>query len=74
MTRRALLMGMAKPMPSARASTAVLMPMSTPSISSSGPPLLPGLMAASVWIRSVNTPLSLRMVRPRAETTPVVTV
>jgi len=74
MTRRALLMGMAKPMPSARASTAVLMPMSTPSMFSSGPPLLPGLMAASVCTRSVNAPSLLRIVRPSAETTPVVTV
>ena len=67
-------MGMAKPMPSARVSTAVLIPISTPSIFSSGPPLLPGLMAASVCTRSVNAPSLLRMVRPRAETTPVVTV
>ena len=74
MTRRALLTGMAKPMPSPRAWTAVLMPTRRPSRLSRGPPLLPGLMAASVWTRSVNTPLSLRMVRPRAETTPVVTV
>jgi hypothetical protein len=29
----------------------VLMPMTLPRESSSGPPLLPGLMAASVWIR-----------------------
>jgi hypothetical protein len=32
--------------------TAVLMPMTAPEASSSGPPLLPGLIAASVWIRS----------------------
>ncbi|SLA66416.1 Uncharacterised protein [Mycobacteroides abscessus subsp. abscessus] len=30
---------------------AVLMPISRPAESSSGPPELPGLIAASVWIR-----------------------
>ena len=29
---------------------AVLMPITQPLVSSSGPPLLPGLMAASVWM------------------------
>ena len=45
-------MGMAYPMPSTSVdeTLAVLMPMSSPSILSRAPPLLPGLMAASVWI------------------------
>jgi hypothetical protein len=30
---------------------AVLTPISRPALSSSGPPELPGLIAASVWIR-----------------------
>ena len=45
-------MGMAYPMPSTSVdeTLAVLMPISSPSILSRAPPLLPGLMAASVWI------------------------
>ena len=39
--------------------TSVLIPMTRPAVSTSGPPLLPGLMAASVWIRPVRLlPLS----------------
>jgi hypothetical protein len=38
---------MAKAMPSAPADVAVLTPMTRPASSSKGPPLLPGLMAAS---------------------------
>lgn len=44
-------MGMANPMPPfmpVRERMAVLMPMTRPSASTSGPPELPGLMAASV--------------------------
>jgi len=33
---------------------AVLMPMTFPSMFSSGPPELPGLIDASVWMKSVN--------------------
>ena len=41
----------------------------------SGPPELPGLMAASVWIRSSRMTVALSwMRRPFAETTPWVTV
>ena len=47
----AISIGSAKPMPSALPAMAVLMPMSRPSPSSSAPPELPGLMAASVWMR-----------------------
>ena len=51
MIGRAMSIGIAKPMPVESRSTAVLMPMTAPAASSSGPPLLPGLIAASVWIR-----------------------
>jgi hypothetical protein len=40
--------GMAKPIPAAPARTATLMPIISPSMFTSGPPELPGLMAASV--------------------------
>ena len=49
------LMGMAKPMPWAPIcgrNVATLMPMRSPRKLMSGPPELPGLMAASVWIQS----------------------
>ena len=42
--------GMAKPMPWAPARMATLTPTSSPLMFSSGPPELPGLMLASVWI------------------------
>ena len=47
--------GMAKPMPCEpplREKIAVLMPASFPSMSTSAPPELPGLMAASVWMKN----------------------
>ena len=47
-------LGTANPMPlllPERERIAVLMPMSRPALSISGPPELPGLIAASVWIR-----------------------
>jgi hypothetical protein len=54
-------------------------PITLPDPSTSGPPLLPGLMAASVWIRPCRfavVPVSLPTVmsRPRAEIIPVVTL
>ena len=52
------------------ASTSVGMPTSRPSRSTRAPPLLPGLMAASVWI----SPSSPPTMRSTALTTPVVTV
>src|SRR6266516_7577539 len=71
----AMLIGIAKPMPWALRATAVLMPMTLPPESSSGPPLLPGLMAVSVWMRSwMVLPLSSWISRPIAETMPLVTV
>src|SRR5258706_1342214 len=76
----ALAIGMANPRPSALDAVAVLTPTTWPIASRSGPPLLPGLIAASVWIR----PLSVTgrpvcsswtvIVRSRAEMIPFVTV
>jgi hypothetical protein len=43
-------MGTAKPMLLACRLTAVLMPITSPRVLMSGPPLLPKLMAASVWM------------------------
>ena len=55
--------------------TAVLMPTTSPREDTSGPPELPGLSAASVWITSsISRPDRARSERPSAETTPVVTV
>ena len=54
MTPRTRFTGMAKPMPSTPrflASTAVLMPMSSPLVLISAPPELPTLMGASVWMK-----------------------
>ena len=45
---RAASIGIAKPSPAAPRETAVLIPTTTPLSSMSGPPLLPGLIAASV--------------------------
>ena len=47
----AVSMGMAKPMPAALARMAVLMPITSPNSLRRGPPELPGLMAASVWMK-----------------------
>ena len=55
-TRLTESMGMAKPMPALVPDgdrMAVLTPMMRPAESSNGPPELPGLMAASVWITLV---------------------
>ena len=49
-------MAMAKPMFWLSSMMAVLMPTTAPLESTSGPPELPGLMAASVWIRSERRP------------------
>ena len=78
--------GMAKPMfwalvPSqVSPATAVFMPMTCPAVSMSGPPELPGLMAASVWIMLLSVSVAEELsspavtVRPSAETIPWVTV
>ena len=53
----------------------LVMPITWPDAFSSGPPLLPWLMAASVWIAlSIGCSLGEVMVRPRALTMPLVTV
>ena len=54
-TSRARPIGIAKPMfwdPSAGSSTRVLMPTSSPRALINAPPLLPRLIAASVWMKS----------------------
>ena len=76
MTRRAVSIGIAKPMPCAPPpQIAVLIPISRPSAFSNGPPELPGLIEASVWSSPwKGRPPSLLRVRSSAEITPVVTV
>jgi len=81
--------GTANPIPSACIAVAVLMPTTRPVSSRSGPPELPGLIAASVWMnrtrsaqRGVVAALSpepgafrgAAMDRPRLDTIPNVTV
>ena len=54
-TTRTMLAGMAKPMPCEppeREKIAVLIPTSLPVMSTSAPPELPGLIAASVWMKN----------------------
>ena len=75
-TSRARLTGMAKPMPwepPERVKIAVLIPMRLPAASTSAPPELPGLMAASVWMKFSKV-LRPRSLRPVALTIPMVTV
>ena len=77
--RRARSIGIAKPSPSdppEREKIEELTPMTSPSAFTSGPPELPGLIAASVWIMSAystSSPLP-RISRPTPLITPVVTV
>jgi hypothetical protein len=74
MTGRAMSIEMAKPIPLLFEAMAVLMPMTLPPASSSGPPELPGLIAASVWMRLVSvSPSSVVIERPFADTIPLVT-
>ena len=63
-------------MPCASATPIVLIPITLPARSTSGPPLFPGLMAASVWISvtlpACRTPLTMPRVTvfcstPRAD-------
>ena len=72
---RAMLAGIAKPMPLPAVVTAVLMPMTSPRTENSGPPELPGFIGASVWMKSKNPWLlpGWTSRRPLAETTPMVT-
>ncbi len=74
-TKLAVLLATAKQMPWAPAIIAVLMPTTSPREETSGPPELPGLSAASVWITSsISRPVAARSDRPSADTTPAVTV
>ncbi len=67
MIGRAMSIGIAKPMPLESVATAVFTPTTEPDASASGPPELPGLIAASVWIRLlIRVPFSTRMSRPLA--------
>ena len=59
MIEAAASIGIAKPMPCAVEAVAELMPMTWPRPSRSGPPLLPSLMAASVW----RSPVRVRVWR-----------
>ena len=74
MSGLARLTGIAKPMPVESRAIAVLMPMTGRDASRSGPPLLPGLIAASVWMRFRRFAPSVWIERPLAETMPLVTV
>ena len=79
-TRLAVLIGTAKPMPTLPlplppVSICELMPITWPCALSSGPPELPGLIGASVWMTlSIVKPLGAVIERCSAETTPVVSV
>ena len=68
-------MGTANPMPAnaswpSGSASATTMPMTMPRPSSSGPPELPGLTAASNWISPLRLPVSVSAVRSSPETTP----
>ena len=67
-----MLIGNAKPMPWPPEIMAVLMPTTWPLRSKRGPPLFPGFMEASVWMKSSYGPWP--MTRPFALTMPAVTV
>ncbi len=74
-TNSTVLAEIEKQMPCAAAMIAVLMPTTSPAEVTSGPPELPGLRAASVWMTlSMSRPERARKVRPSALTTPAVTV
>ena len=76
MTSSARFDGIAKPMPTLPPDgekIIELMPTSSPRRFTSGPPELPGLIEASVWMKFC-TPEPPRPVRPSAETMPEVTV
>lgn len=51
--------GIAKPRLSPSAEVAELIPMTSPAAFTRGPPELPALMAASVWMRSVRVSYEL---------------
>jgi hypothetical protein len=66
--------GTAKPMFSAPQLMAVAMPTTSPARLTSGPPELPKLIAASVWMKFSNETSEMPRARPLALTTPTVTV
>ncbi len=71
----ARLIGIAKPMPTLPPlwlKMAVVIPTTSPRSLNSGPPELPGLMGASVWMKSSYGPAPIA--RPLALTMPAVTV
>jgi len=75
MTKLAVLEATANAMPCAPWIMAVLTPMTSPADDTRGPPELPGLSAASVWMTSsISRPVEARIERPSADTTPDVTV
>ena len=75
MTQCAMSIATAKQIACAPRMIAVLTPITSPRELSSGPPELPGLSAASVWITSgISRPVLARMLRPSALTMPAVTV
>src|SRR5438309_11824015 len=57
--------GMANPTPWAKGIIAVLIPITLPLMSASGPPLFPGLIAVSVWIRPSKMKSAPGKGRPR---------
>src|ERR1700726_498367 len=74
-TNWAVLLATAKQMPCAPLIIAVLIPITSAADDTSGPPELPGLKPASVWITSLLVRrFAERIERPSAETTPAVTV
>src|SRR5579859_343132 len=74
-THFAVSIGTLKLIPCAPRMMAVLTPTTRPRESHSGPPLLPGLSATSLWMMpSMARPSRARIVRPRALTTPAETV
>ena len=74
-TQRAVSIGTEKLRPWAPRITAVLIPTTRAWLSTSGPPLLPGFRATSLWMMaSIRRPSWARKVRPRALTTPALTV
>mmetsp|Transcript_101482 Transcript_101482/g.293610 ORF Transcript_101482/g.293610 Transcript_101482/m.293610 type:complete len:292 (+) Transcript_101482:180-1055(+) len=77
-TRTTVFTGIAKPTPAKAPdglAIIVFTPMSRPRASSNGPPEFPGLMAASVWMRSrIGLPLTDCISRPKPDTMPLVNV
>ncbi len=73
MTGRAWSMDIANPMPSAFPAIAVFTPITSPLALTKGPPELPGLIAASVWMSRVSRLPDNCSSRSKAETIPVVT-